>query len=247
MSPVIDGLRLFTQVEPRPGSRTAGDAGNSAAVNGSAAVCYMAGVTAQMKEDVMYSTLLAQVEADTMYPGRSMDERLQWHSKYWAVLRSLGWTTRTFSEVEIDNASAYGSVDRLVVQISGAELEGSEYNMFLDMIDALRGPVNSEPLSVFDRTAVHDGHDASFQIGVVSNLDGNALFKCGAHQYHTAPDTPISSALLFSFEAESETEVPYYAVNQTMELNVSFYATVRDTVKEQLAGVVQNMFRDIEM
>ena len=36
-------------------------------------------------------------------------------------------------------------------------------------------------------------------------------------------------------------------VNQTMELNVSFYATVRDTVKEQLAGVVQNMFRDIEM
>ena len=77
-------------------------------------------------------------------------------------------TVSRYSEVEIDNASAYGSVDRLVVQIGGAELEGSEYNMFLDMIDALRGPVNSEPLSVFDRTAVHDGHDASFQIGVVS-------------------------------------------------------------------------------
>ncbi|KAH9886018.1 hypothetical protein C8Q73DRAFT_289991 [Cubamyces lactineus] len=232
--------RFSAQVQPLAGNGT----GNSAAVNGSAAVCYMADVTRQMKEDVMFSTLLAQLGADGKYPGRPMDKSKEWHKQYWHVLHNLGWTMKTFSETEIGDASAYGSVDRLVVDIVGAELEGPEYALFLDMINALGKPTNSDPLWVFGQTAAH-GHDASFQVGVVSNAGGNALFKCAAHQYYSKADT-ISSALFFPFEPASD--IPYSAIYQTMELNANVYAQVREAVRERVSrDVWEIMFREIEL
>ncbi|KAI0332903.1 hypothetical protein GY45DRAFT_1368888 [Cubamyces sp. BRFM 1775] len=219
------------------------DVGHSAAVNGSAAVLYMTGVTAQMKEDVMYSTLWAQIQSDRMFPGRPMDKRKEWHDNYQAVLLGLGWTVKSFSETELGNASAYGSVDRLVIELEVEDLDDQEFVLFQDMISSLRKPANSDPLRVFDQMAVHS-LDAGFQVGVVSNSESNALFKCGAHQYNSKSDT-VSSALFYTFTPTAI--VPYFAVNQIMELDTDKYAGLRDIVRAHISDVVQDLIREIEL
>ena len=47
----------------------------------------------------MYSTLLAQIEADNMFPGRPMNKRKEWHDKYQDVLHNLGWVNKSFRYV----------------------------------------------------------------------------------------------------------------------------------------------------
>ena len=94
------------------------------------------------------------------------------------------------------------------------------------------------------------------------------MLKLGAHQYNVKSGTPISSALFFNFDPLSE--VPYFAgelscipdcifgitgvdiaailsVQQVMELDTDVYATQRDAVRKQLAGVVHDLIREIEM
>ena len=47
----------------------------------------------------MYSTLLAQIESDRMFPNRPMDKRKQWHDNYRDVLQGLGWSVKDFKYV----------------------------------------------------------------------------------------------------------------------------------------------------
>ena len=71
------------------------------------------------------------------------------------------------SETELGNASEHESVARLVIELAAEDFQGPELDLLDVLMGALRDPANNDPLEVFDKMAVH-GHDASFQIGVVS-------------------------------------------------------------------------------
>ncbi|KAI0329258.1 hypothetical protein GY45DRAFT_1371687 [Cubamyces sp. BRFM 1775] len=140
------------------------DAGYSAAVNGCGAVVYLTGVTAQMKEDVIYSTLLAQLDSDKKYPGRPVDKAQEWFDNYCSVLQGVGWVVDNFRLRDISNANKYGSVDRLVLELAGSFLTEAGLGPFKGMLNGLRDAVqNSVALKIFNERASH-GNSAGFQL-----------------------------------------------------------------------------------
>ncbi|KAI0329255.1 hypothetical protein GY45DRAFT_1435530 [Cubamyces sp. BRFM 1775] len=200
-----------------------------AAISGSSAVAYVPTLTAQMKEDVIYSTLLAQIAADKKFSGRPIDKVEEWQEHYWTVLDDLGWITEDNRLTEIGYANEFSSVDGLVMQIEGPHLQGAERLLFAEMLSALREPENSDALEVFDKAAAH-GQEAGFQVGVVTNWMGKAMFKLGTHQYRSSD--AVTSPLYFDIESAKIER--YFAGHRTMILDESVYANVRYAVRDKV-------------
>lgn len=63
---------------------------DSACVAAASIPCYVAKLPAQAREDVLYSTLLAQLGANNRYP--QMQDRELWYKIYSESLANLGWS-----------------------------------------------------------------------------------------------------------------------------------------------------------
>ncbi|KAI0654664.1 hypothetical protein C8Q70DRAFT_1058255 [Cubamyces menziesii] len=222
----INDLEIYN--DPAIASATASD---SAAVNGGAAVSYVANLIGQMKEDVINSTLLAQLASDKKYPGRPMNRMKEWYDNYGTVLAQVGWTVQAFNMSEIGNSNSYGSVDKLVLQLAASYLTGGELALFQRTITALTESKNVSAIQAFDRNARGSisSNDAAFQVGVAFNSGGNAMFKIGTYQYNSSDE--ITSVLFFKF---GSSKVLFFADNQTMVLNENVYAQVRQAVLDKL-------------
>ncbi|KAI0654663.1 hypothetical protein C8Q70DRAFT_512006 [Cubamyces menziesii] len=220
---------------------TAAAASDSATVNGGATVSYVANLTGEMKNDVINSTLLAQLASDKKYPGRPMNRMKEWYDNYRTVLAQVGWTVQAFNMSEIGNSNSYGSVDKLVLQLAAAYLTGGELALFQKMITALTESKNGNAVKIFDSKAGYF-NDASFQVGVASNSGGNAMFKIGTYQYNSSDR--ITSVLFFKF---GSSKVSFFAGNQTMVLNENVYAQVRAAVLEKLGVNAKTLVLGIEI
>ncbi|KAI0325092.1 hypothetical protein GY45DRAFT_289891 [Cubamyces sp. BRFM 1775] len=216
-------------------------ASDSASVNGGASVSFVSNLVGQMKDDVINSTLLAQLASDKKYPGRPMNRMREWYDSYRDVLAQVGWTLQSFNMSEVGNSNSYGSVDKLVLQLAAAYLTGGELALFTKMINALKDSKNSSAVKIFDSKAGYF-NDASFQVGVASNSGGNAMFKIGTYQYNSSDR--ITSVLFFTF---GSSRVSFFAGNQTMVLNENVYAQVRQAVLDKLGKNAVDLVLGIEI
>ncbi|KAI0663520.1 hypothetical protein C8Q70DRAFT_362987 [Cubamyces menziesii] len=216
-------------------------ASGSAAVNGSAAVYYAANVSAQMKNDVINSTLFAQLTADAKYPGRPMNKMQEWYNCYKQVLERIGWVVMRFLMSEVDNANSYGSVDKLVLKLAAAQLTEGELALLTKTITALKHPKNSDAVRIFDSKAGYT-NDASFQVGVASNSGGHTLFHISTHQYHSSDR--ITSVLFSTF---GPSKVSFFTSNQTMLLNGDVYTQVRQAVLKRLGENAIKLVKSIDI
>ncbi|KAJ8469586.1 hypothetical protein ONZ51_g8885 [Trametes cubensis] len=223
----INGLDVY--YDPAIAAAAASD---SATVNGGATVSY---------DDVINSTLLAQLAADKKYPGRPMNKMKEWYDSYRDVLAQVGWAVQQFHMSEIGNSNSYGSVDKLVLELAAAYLTGGELALFTKMITALKDTKNSGAVKIFDSKAGYF-NDASFQVGVASNSGGNAMFKIGTYQYNSSDR--ITSVLFFTF---GSSKVSFFAGNQTMVLNENVYAQVRQAVLDKLGKNAVDLVKGIEI
>ncbi|KAH9902482.1 hypothetical protein C8Q73DRAFT_831465 [Cubamyces lactineus] len=242
MSSAADRISFINDLEVyHDPAIAAAAAADSATVNGGASVSYVANLVGQMKDDVINSTLLAQLASDKKYPGRPMNRMKEWYDSYRDVLAQVGWTVQQFRMTEVGNSNSYGSVDKLVLELAAAYLTGGELVLFQKMISALKDSKNSSAVKLFDSKAGYF-NDASFQVGVASNSGGNAMFKIGTYQYNSSDR--ITSVLFFTF---GSSKVSFFAGNQTMVLNENVYAQVRQAVLDKLGKNAVDLVKGIEI
>ncbi|KAI0656443.1 hypothetical protein C8Q70DRAFT_1056675 [Cubamyces menziesii] len=228
-----------------PAAPSAAQGDESASVVGGSALSFLAGVNNQTKEDVMYSTCLAQVVADNKYPGRLRGQEQQWYDAYVDALQHLGWSIREFQITDIRDASAYRTVDHLVLVLAAARLTAGELAPFTKTIESLRDARNAGALGVFDKLAKNDD-EAGFQLGVASHPESSkdaAVLKLGVYTYK-APHSIPASPLFFEFGAH---KVEFRAAQLTLALDGDVYAQIREEVVRKLGDHIKEYIRAIHL
>ncbi|KAI0329257.1 hypothetical protein GY45DRAFT_1371686 [Cubamyces sp. BRFM 1775] len=219
---------------------------HSAAASGSGVLAFLGNVPVQVKEDVLYSTLYAQLESDKKYPGRPIEKMEEWLKEYVSVLLNVGWifpdSKRDIVPTEISDAREYKSVDKLIMEAERPHLTGDvEPALFRKMIKSLRERWNAGALWAIDMKAVH-GYDASFQVGVVSLDGGKAQLKLGMHHYKMSEE--VNEALLRTLAVS---QLKYMAGEGVMKLDDRVYANLRSMVRRRVWSEAQAFVKEIRM
>ncbi|TFK78950.1 hypothetical protein K466DRAFT_668278 [Polyporus arcularius HHB13444] len=215
------------------------DDADSAAVAAGSSVSFVGNLPAQMKSDVLNSTLFAQLAANKQYDRQ--DQTTQWYDYYKYVLETVGYNVQGFDFAYLSDANSYLSVDNLLLKLAAAYLTGGELALFTTMIDSLKQAKNEAATKLFDSSS-KSFNKANFQVGVASNAQGNAMFKIGAYYY--GAEQNIDKVLFFTFGSQ---KIEFYAGNQTMLLNNDVYGQVRASVLEKLGSNAKDLVAGIEL
>ncbi|KAL6304759.1 hypothetical protein BKA93DRAFT_825635 [Sparassis latifolia] len=207
-----------------------------AVVNGRLLQSFVGKLDPAHKDDVLDSTLLAQLAANQA----GGDDKDKWYKKFKEVLENIGWVVESFSFTEIVNVNTYGSVDKAVIAILDPRLSPEAGEVVKATIYAMKRRVNAEANAIFQENA-WDGQTANFQIGVASASDGdNVRLHIGGFNY--AATGAAGNVLFFKF---GHCAVKFTCAAQTMVLNEEIYNMVRDRVKEKIRTAIQSYRKDV--
>jgi len=185
--------------------------------------------------DVLESTLFAQLAADKQV-DRTQNPR-DWNATFNRGLHSMGWTRQSDRYRQISDASQYGTVDNLVLEIMKGELEGdsreSDLQLFQSMVQSLKN--DADAIAFFDASA-KNGNAATFYAGVGDISDGNVILKISFSRYKISTD--ITSVF---FNSLSGDDVTFDQGNETIILNNDMYSRLRDVVSGKVASYLDQI------
>jgi len=203
-------------------------------------VSFVAGVSGQNREDVLNSTLLAQLAADKQYDREN--QVMDWYSYYETVLGKVGWVTQGFNFQKYTTQKASFTMDEAVLEIAAAALTGQEELLIPAVMDALRKlPKNDGRLQLFNHSASSDT-EGNFQITVCTEQDGAVAMKTMAFVFSSSESS--TDVLFFNFSSAS-TELHQATNAQT--LNSKVYAAVRQAVTTKLGDNAKNFVLDLDI
>ncbi|KAL6304757.1 hypothetical protein BKA93DRAFT_262096 [Sparassis latifolia] len=209
----------------------------SGAVNAGSTQSFVGNLSQLNKEDVLNSTLLAQLAANVASP----DDKTKWYKKYKEVLENLGWVISDFTFKELDNANSYGSVDQAILSILKGYLEGNALEVFKATIDAMKNPVNKGANNLF-QTNAWKGQSADFLVGVAIESNNDIQFRIGTYTYEAQGSR--GNVLFFKFGSE---RVKFMYSTQNMVLNELIYSKVRAAVINKLGGHIEDYIDDLDI
>lgn len=212
----------------------------AAFVDGGSLVSFVAGVSGQNREDVLNSTLLAQLAADKQH-DREKDV-MAWYDYYSSVLGKVGWVTQGFNWQKYKSQQMSFTMDEAVLEIAEAALTGQEELVIAATLDAMRKlPKKDGRLTLFDHSASSD-KAGNFQISVCSEENGAVAMKTMAFYFDAEEQS--TTVLFFNFSSASTT-LNQSTVAQT--LNSQVYAQVRSAVLEKLGDKAKNFVLDLDI
>jgi len=207
------------------------------AVGASSLVSFVGDLTLESKQDVMNSTLFAELAANNLFDRKT--ELVRWYARYLEVLNIVGWTTANYQSHSIEDAQSKGSVDNVVFAILESILSAKELDLFKQTVEGMK---NSERgTTIFDKssygTTLND-----FRLGVCAEDRGNVVFQIFYFDYSTSGT--VTNVLWFQFTSD---RVSFNEGRQRMELNTELYGLVRDSVLQKLGQNAKDAIEGIEI
>ncbi|MFF8861717.1 hypothetical protein ACF08B_06655 [Streptomyces sp. NPDC015139] len=211
----------------------------SAAVDDGSIVCFADGLDIVHKQDVLNSTLLAQLAASNKYDRETETE--EWYGYYKHVLENVGWVTSEwrFSKYEASTASFH--IDTVILQILVAIATGNELALAIATLEALKKSSDSRAGKLFE-TQSHGLSNGSFQMGCASPNGDNVGMALAA--FHFSTTSRITKILWTDFNA---TQTKLYQGGQTVVLNEQLYSVIRADVIKKLGDKAKQFVADIEI
>ncbi|GBE87243.1 hypothetical protein SCP_1004900 [Sparassis crispa] len=238
MSLSVEARHLYIESLDIPeGASTRVSKGSSAAVNGGSVDTFVGGLSGLNKEDVLNSTLLAQLSANQAAGG----DRIRWYNKYREVLENIGWVVQDFTFKELDNATAHGSVDQAIIAILKSYLSHTALADFKATIDAMKKPANNNANKLFEMNA-WKGQESDFQLGVASASHDDVQFRIGSFTYQAQGSQ--NDVLFFKFGHD---HVKFMYSTQNMVLNLKVYEKVRAAVNQKLGSHVKSYIDGLKL
>jgi hypothetical protein len=205
-----------------------------AAVDVGSLLSFVAGVSAEEKDDVLFSVQLAQRAASGEFDRFGQTEN--WYRKYLEVLEAVGWATEQFAFSEYAQSEGEFRMDKAALAIVTAIATQNQLAVLTEAIHALESLAEGDgTIRLFD---LHSAAQASgnFQIGAVQKA-GNEALSMALGAFHFRSNDARRRFLFFAWGAK---DVAFWTSAKKLTLNTDLYAGLRTAVKEKLGVAARN-------
>ncbi|KAI0654661.1 hypothetical protein C8Q70DRAFT_1058253 [Cubamyces menziesii] len=238
---IIKGLNVYQPRSPYA-LATITAAGDTAAVDAGSSIAFVVNLNAQMKADVLNSTLLAQLDADASFDRQK--DTMGWYNSYKKTLSTLGWMVTDFKFTRLEDVHSFKSAEELILDYASTYLSKQEHDLFAIMLTALQQPANRGAAKLMDNSA-RVLNQTNFQAGVASVTSGQPTFKIGA--YTCTASWTLEHAVFFQLHPQLDRggTIQFYAESQTMTLDDKIYSQLRAAVLAKLGNNAQALVDSI--
>tara|TARA_R110000744_G_scaffold114988_1_gene215057 strand:+ start:9611 stop:10372 length:762 start_codon:yes stop_codon:yes gene_type:complete len=196
-------------------------------INNKSLVSFASTVSSGNRQDVLNSTLIAQLYADHKFTNQ--EDIVKWYEAYVELLSNVGWSVET---AEFSNLNAKGSVFEMqsaILDIIGTAISGSLLGVVMKTLEALKSLSDSDSkLIVFEKNT-HSLNKGSFQIALADENNGAVSMTLGV--FHLSTSTKIDKIIFFK-SGKDKTEVNCRTT--TCTLNSEIYSLVRNEILNKL-------------
>jgi hypothetical protein len=205
---------------------------NQAMVVASDIVSFVKGVSNERRQDIVNSSLLAQLVANKKVPDKK--NIIEWYNAYFDVLENIGWVIqdRSFSSYteEADGLEAHEAIIKVAsVFLGGAP---TALAVVISTLEALKSMDSSKPwITIFDRESkqAKTGH---FQIALAEQGD-NDQFLVSLMAFSLKAESTLTQILFFKIRND---EVELEKCSGKVTINDEVLTSIRDQVKQKIAA-----------
>ena len=194
-------------------------------------VCFTSNVTAQLKEDVLFSTLLAQLAANKKYDRFNDTEN--WYKFYTDVMGKVGWVLHGVAFDEYQSSQANFKISQLALETLSA-LIGPEAELMTVVKETLDNLAkSSEGITLFGSNSASEKH-GNFQIIPCTVDKSNQVNVAFIGAYFTASEVSKN----YFFDTYSREGIQLFKVANIFTFSQDLYACVRENVIKKLGNKV---------
>jgi hypothetical protein len=213
---------------------------DGAAVDGGSVVSFVGMVDGSMREDVLNSTLLAQLAANKKWDKLKKSE--DWYKEYVGVLEHLGWVAQAFNFSEYNSTQTEVNISKVVLELLAALVTENELAFVTTVTTALQDEKNAQALKLFQDQG-SDGANGNCYLSTVVPDKSDAVMSTVCTYFSTEEK---SQKVWFFWTYKSET-MHLFTSSQKMVLNHTFYATIRDVVIKKLGDKAKSFIADLDI
>lgn len=209
-------------------------------VDNGSLVSFASNVTGQKKQDVLYSTLLAQMAANKAYDRFNDTEN--WYKFYTDVMGKVGWVLQGFQFDEYQSSQSDFKISQITLELLSALIgpEAELMTVVKKTIDNLAK--SSEGITLFGSSSASEKH-GNFQIIPCSVDKSNQVNVAFVGAYFTASQVSKN----YFFFTYSKQDIHLFKAAQVFTLNEDLYSQVRETVIKKLGDAVKTEIDDLQI
>lgn len=199
---------------------------------------FVAGVSPDSRQDVLDSTLLAQLAAGHLYPDP--ENLKEWYAKYTEVLNNIGWTVQTNEFSEVTSSGSLFEMKNAILGIVSAAFGGNYLAIVTKVMDALQSLSDTDSKIVAFEKNTHSAGKGTFQLAMAEEVNGTVTLHMAG--FILSATSEVKHILFFSSSKEKAT---VSSNSMACTLSKEVYATVRNTVKQKLGDKAQQYIAEI--
>ena len=204
-------------------------------------VSFTNSLSGEDKQDVLDSTLLAQLAANKKFDREKQTD--QWYSYYKHVLENIGWIVQDFQFIKYQSTGATFTMDEAALELLAEIAGGTQMGVMGRTIEALKKlPKHDNRVVLFNRQSdkVNAGN---FQL-LTCTKDASGQITTAIGAFHFFYNEKVTRFLFWQFDSS---KIKLYRGAQTCTLNSEVYAKVRSQIQKKLGVRAQNFVKGLEI
>jgi hypothetical protein len=214
---------------------------DQATVVGSDVISFVSGVTAEQRQDLINSALLAQLVAKVQVPDGT--QIYDWYKSYFEVLKQIGWVIQNEQFATYQTGSEGFEANEAIIGLATTLLGGSPGALAIvkATLDSLRNmDANSPWLTIFNREG-QTGETARFQV-TLAQPDDRGQFLVTLMAFGLQARSTLTQVLFFKFRS-NEAMLKHFS--GAVSIDAEVLAAVRDAIRQKLAAHVKAYVRTL--
>ena len=202
---------------------------------------FVAGLSEEDKNDVLYSTQFAQ-RAASAKENRYQSVR-SWYQSYADVLEQLGWVTEQFAFAHYEEDRGEVHMDAAAIKVIASLATAGQLTVLEGALKALKGlSEGSDEITLLEMNSSNE-FGGNFQIGAAQQAENGAVsLVVGAFYFKT-----VNQQKRFLFFRWGKKNINFWTSAQKMTLNSEYFGQIRQAVKDKLGAGREDLIRGIEL
>lgn len=209
---------------------------------GSHIISFDDSVTAARKSAAINSTLLAELNANRLYPNRKeKGDADNWYRAYFNTLINIGWDPQGRSDVKTFQGDSEVEVDKSIITLASALIGASGVVAIKAVLDSLKSLANNSPLITLFKKNTQSSHVAQFTVSL-SSQKPNSGFCINAVAFDLVASVTETQILFFRWSSE---HVSFTWRNMVLTVDDAVYGSVSDAIQKKIDAFSSAYVREI--